>query len=868
MSTITIYIAPSTQRPILSALLDLSAAGYLMPFAWWESSADPGSAPDRQNPELLVVNHGRLGRTNLQVLRTQVGLQRIRLVMLVPIGAPQVEALPREAEIYFKELPFTAGVHVHYTRVLIPYGENYDANAIGRPGWHDYMLSPESTQSPEHPAVPWWTAPHQIPGAAGFDLAVYGGILTGMDISPIDNLPVDISDEIIITRHFLREADMSQVETQLKKSVLNIQTPPVPRRLDQGQAIQPFPDSLQWAAYLADKWAEISRPVLLTGREEMPRQRSDRVGAWQILKAFFAFMFTSLLGAPGRWLDRMIIKTKAALAGTVSSIVFGSSSPVSVLVGGVDAKGMPISWVDLSVAAANLRESLHGAGLTRPVNRSRSLASLWTDFHNGICAMLDGTAYNNLGLVAGEYYMSDWSAVIPLDAKASTYTVENNSQYLARGTRVECWQIPQVEAVAQLMDTSLAQEQAGANSRQQEAADFAQWREDNASRFIPRVGAHLAQWGKHLQQEIQFYLQRIEELTQDSPEQDVTYKQNRLAHVMRILVAVLGLSIGVLALIYFFEWLSPMLLLIIGIVWFISWLFGTMLAFYRGQREVFAMLMTRTTGDETLRVCTENLARVLDDMEAVATAHRQLDHWASLMREFLRNPLPVVEVTQTNEDVEVTLPVGMRVEVMTASQSAIDSAAAALRAQIYTQGWVTRAWEAAESVKTIFFTPDQQQLHSHNPFIMEADTGRNSDPLNRWVEGVLADGVSSNYGTVVWDYCRDLIAQAEPNFLTISPTREGLSFQQFVGEFGKTASGSVYREMLKAPARADNKALTDPLARIVHPIENGMSRCVLLMDQTNALEATDFVFSEPQRIPVTPEDPSRSQPGPEVPFRF
>lgn len=869
MSAITIYIAPGNQRSLLSALIDLSASGHVLPFAWWEPGDDPERAVDRQNPELLYVANGRVHRTNLHTLDTQIGVRTLRLQLIVPIGSPEYQALPVAAEIYLHDIRFSTGIDVHYTRILVPYGDNCDPHATGRAGWHDFMVSPESTKAPQHTAVPWWTQPQEIPGACAFALAMYGGIIAANPVSPLDSLPDDVSDDVIVTRHFYREADMSQIEEELRQAVLDINVPPVPRRLDQGQVIQPFPDPLQWSAYLADKWAENSSGLLLTERQQLPQNASERIGAWQVLKAFFSFLFTSLIGAPGRWLDRMILKTKAAIAGTVSRVVFGDAQPVNVLVAGVDAQGRPVQLEDLRLAASTLRDSLQQAGLTPPVSHERSLASLWTDFHNGICAMLDGSGNASLGLTTGDYYMNDWNAVVPLDPQQSTFTIEHHSQFVPSGTRIECWQAMEAAAVVEALEKAATHEPQAMAKRQQDALRLTQWQQENSLRFIPRIGMHLADISKRLRSEREYYLQAIQQLTQESSEQDFKNKQRKLARLMRILVAVLGLGIGAIALIYFFGWMSTMIMFIVSLVWLLIWLISTIIAFYRGQREVFAMLMTRSTSDDTLRVYTENLARVLDDTEALATAQRQLDHWASLMREFLRDPLHSMKEDHADNTKADNLPKGMRVEKMTAPQDAINKAAAHLRAQIFTQGWVTRAWEATEAAKVEFFSPDQVHINKNLPFVMEADTCTESSPLNRWVVGVCTQGMNSNFGTHVWEYCRDVLAKAEPNFLGINPTPEGVSFQEFVNGFNRSDSGSVYREILKASARSDNKALTQPNQRFVHMSENGLSRSVILMDQTQSLMASDFVFSEQRTEVHSPMMDEVVAPAiPEPPYRF
>lgn len=868
MSTFTIFIAPPNQRRILSAMLDLSSAGYLLPCVWWESSQNPLEAPDRANPTLLYIAHGKVQPVTLQQIMTQHGLKLLRMVLLVPIGNEEYVALPRHAETYFHDIQITGGVEAHRMRVLIPYGDAYDENACGRAGWYDYMLSPESTRAPEHPAVQWWTNEERLPGAIAFGVATHGGVLSGVGESPSDQLGADISDDIIMTRQFMRVADLSEVDQQLREKVLDVRSyPPRPRRLDQGQAIQPYPHPHQAAAYLADVWAQTNAPLLITARQQIPQHKEERVGAGQILKQFFAFFFQSLIGAPGRWLDRMIVQTKAAIADRVSTVVFGAHAPISVIVGGVSAQGVPVNWLELNEAAGQLRTAMAHEGLAMPIPAERPLANLWTDFRSAICSMVDGSGYQRLKIRAGEYYIDNWDAIIALEDKESTFTVTTPSKFLPHGASVESWQVSRAEDLDRVMETALKHEQSSVVEREHERRELAEWRNRNFTRFIPRIGLHLAQWGNNLKAESQFYMTEIQKLSNTEVAVDMHAQQKRVARLLRIIFLLALLGVAAFLGLYFLAWIGAVLLSVFLGITFLSWLFGSAIAFYQGQRQVFALLHTRQTSDETLKVYTENLARVLDDMQAVALAHRQLDQWATLMRAFLKDPLPVEKKRTDAVRTDVVLPEGIHVEKITASQESIAEAAAKLRAGIFRQGWLTQAWEAAAEKKIAFFTPDQQQLYRDRQFPMEAESARPGDALCNWAQGAHRYGVLSQHGDRLWETCQNHIKQVGTSFMQMNLTSEGLSYEQFINGFTNAATGSVDREILTASARADNKALTPMETRFTHTSEDGLSHFMLMVDQTRSLFASDLVFSKKSMNFVVSPDVSNER-GTPPPFGF
>ena len=79
-SSAVLIVAPPSQRPVLAALADLSAAGLLAPFAWVEAPRDPENAQDCLDPRTVEVRDGALSASTYSRLVNHHGLAHLRLL--------------------------------------------------------------------------------------------------------------------------------------------------------------------------------------------------------------------------------------------------------------------------------------------------------------------------------------------------------------------------------------------------------------------------------------------------------------------------------------------------------------------------------------------------------------------------------------------------------------------------------------------------------------------------------------------------------------------------------------------------------------------------------------------------------------------
>ena len=267
----SILIGPPSQRPILESLLDLSAAGALEAFTWIEAGSDPASEADREDPRALRIADGQISSTTFSKSVNVRRLARLRIVILVPVGHPDADALTASAENFYQSLDIPGGASRVFVRVLIPWSAEPIAAELGRPGWNDVMLSPEGTAEPEFAAVPWWNDPLSIPGAAAAGVAVQAGLLPGLDEAPADDEKPGMSTDVPLARTFIRRIDAEAVESALKERVLRIdEQVPAPTR-STGSSVPPYASPENLIRDTAAVWTTRHEPSVRRPGPQIPQ---------------------------------------------------------------------------------------------------------------------------------------------------------------------------------------------------------------------------------------------------------------------------------------------------------------------------------------------------------------------------------------------------------------------------------------------------------------------------------------------------------------------------------------------------------------------------------------------------------------------
>ena len=254
-SSAVLIVAPPSQRPVLAALADLSAAGLLAPFAWVEAPRDPENAQDCLDPRTVEVRDGALSASTYSRLVNHHGLAHLRLLVLVPVGHPAGDALPATAEQFYQLLGLPNGAVRHSVRVVVPWSADPLPAELGRIGWEDVMVSPESTADPGFNQVPWWNNPATVPGAVAVALSVQAGIAGAVRQAPYDEAGPDTSLDVQVARCFVRVTDAHDVEDKLRHQVLRLSgTFPRPNQVSVGMQVMPYADPEARIEALTQAW--------------------------------------------------------------------------------------------------------------------------------------------------------------------------------------------------------------------------------------------------------------------------------------------------------------------------------------------------------------------------------------------------------------------------------------------------------------------------------------------------------------------------------------------------------------------------------------------------------------------------------------
>lgn len=753
MTSETIFVAPPNQRAVLSALIDLSALGLLRPFGWINAPGDPGQAPDHHDPKMVWVKDGTLSLKSLGEVAHRHDVDGLNLILLVPLGLGSEEALSRDAESFYQERIGFSSRGSSNTRVLIPWTDSGEVEALGRSGWRNVLLSPEISRDPKFNGVPWWgDAPH-IPGIVATDLAALGGLTGVVEATPFDGHSGFHSDRVQVVKTFSRITDGKEIENDLRSRVLALgKFYPAPEMEGSRTAIRPYPRPEAVTSGAADGWAHVHQPSLRSVREELPGPAQQQVSLGQALAWFFSFMKSALFGAPRRWLSdkTRALNTKIAQAST--SMIFGDASGYGVVFGGITEDGKPVGWEEIlsrvGKDTGSSRDPLAGAYQGEgSVNQG-----LWSDMVQGSLSLLDGSDYEPLGIRGESGYVANVDAVVP-GPDEGTFVVDPKVSRVVPQPVLKAWdELAVSTAMIALKDASHEQGPQAA-AADTELNRLSVWRERNFTRFVPRIGHYLADWFQRTYQEIGQHEAEISALMNSAQDAGLEAKQAKLGRILRVATAV---AVFVLLLVGVLGWMKVIRGVDAGIVAgvvVVLWLISAIVVFALLQRDVFQARYRREAGAGRLEVLQGHLGVLEGDLRRIGDAYRQYLQWSSLLSDFTADPLGDQKTDVVSAQVPNVTPQNMEVATLLSDTKNIEDTAAVLRAASFGQGWLTAAWGAFRSHTSDYLNPDQRFRWVNNEIFMEADSGLLGSPLANWAKGVEERGVISSEGRRMWQEC-------------------------------------------------------------------------------------------------------------------
>ncbi|MBW3068567.1 hypothetical protein GZ998_03440 [Actinomyces sp. 594] len=846
---VTIYIAPRSQRPVLAALTDLSAAGLLSPFHWIESGPDPSADPAQQDPLTLAVNQGQVSALRFSRAVNRHAVEVVRLIVVVPVGHEARDALSALAELHFQGLGIPGQARRECVRVLVPWSDAPIPGELGHQGWHNVMLSPEVSADPAFTVSGWWLTPEAIPGCAAVGLAVQGGITGTVSAAPEDDQRPSTSDYVKITRTFVRVADARAVEDALRSQVTSIAAHyPQPIRSDTGVPVAGFPDPGERVVQAAADWERrhgkhLRRPPARLADASPPRS----MGAWKLLKMFFAFLLKALAGAPGDWLRKQIAGIKAGIAGSVSAAVFGPDSPVRVVVGGVDASGQPASWQELSRLAAQASASIPEEFPRAPQPAARDFGGLWQDLISGSRALLDGSGCEELRLTAYEGYVPERDLVAPSGEDEGSLRLPQAIDPLPADTVLHAWDELETQRVRRVLQKAAAENGPRAATAQEYLRRIESWHTRNSRRFVPLIGRAIARHWEAARADIRDTQARLDELRAQDFGQEIEHEQRSLAKILRLLLLVLGIAVGV-----------PLVLTVLGrMSWFalgitvggalLIWLLASVWIFAVRQREVFRLIFLTESRSAQLPELEANLRMAIEDLSAIGEAYAQFNRWAAIITEFLADPLGEQQATAPTHDSRGVPPEPLQHVTVEVDQRHAADVAAELRRQVFTVGWLSEAWDAFEAAVADDLTPEQRSAYNAGHLNLLNEPGHAGSALANWEQGVLHAGVRSSAGLDKWRTCLGLLADSTGprlDLAVITSDGERRAVAAYREDLSTPASRPVISQVLSPAAHATGRALTSLANHWFTESTRGLSQTMVLAASTDPIPSGEFVFPQ------------------------
>ncbi|MDO4791014.1 MAG: hypothetical protein Q3999_00835 [Buchananella hordeovulneris] len=840
MVATSIYIAPPSLRPLLEAMLDLSATGVVGDFHWLEAPADPQAQPDCHDPHLVQVSGGRAALVNLASVEQHPATTSVRYIYLVPVGNPRYPAATRTAEIFYRDHALGQALKARFVRLLIPLGLEPDPNARGEAGCFDIMLSSELSIRPSAGPVYWEARKEEIWSAAAVGVAAQGACLQGVPEAPTDRLHEDNDTHVNVVRTFVDLVDAGEVMAQVKAKTLDLSHLPRLRNRS-GHAIARYPEPALATRDVADRWAQLSAPQVVRQTSPLPQTHAVQMGIGEALKEFFSFMGQALRSAPRTWMMEKLFQARAVLSSGVCNYLYGNNDSVQLVLGGVTSEGVPADWHQIQTAAAYTSPGLAnmaGCGQFAPPN----FAGLWKTLVSGATSLVDSQGQPELGVTPGEYYVDDPTLVAPY-GPAAAFTLPTTVGSLRQGATLRPWQALELDnAAAELHQHASAMQpnsaQAGALLNQLSA-----WRQEHSFSYLPRVGAHLASWLQSQQEEGRKLLEQFRQLESQELEAQISRQERKFKVISRVLLGILLLVLigsGVMAGLDLLGFTWPIFAAVAGGA-IVSWLVGMFIAFWVTHKSIFQLLRQRSASPETKRILEQNIAAVVENIGNISRCYGQFLVWAELLSTFMANPLDRTSQEEEKSRPASALPINVRSHKLTASPQEVENCAARLRGAVFLQGWLSEAWSAFEQtvVHSRRIDADDRLGINKAELSVYGSEAAPGSPLTQWLAGVQSEGLGSRYNETLWDRCLTLLQTRSSELISLTAQGDFAAEAPLEPQAGGTSS----TELLTAVALVGEKAKVDVARNWFYAAREGLSATQVLVQSTVDIPASEFKFA-------------------------
>lgn len=852
MSVLTIILGPrGALDEVRDALADWSAAGLVDPFLWTR----PELLADGADSALLVQD-GREQGVSLQAIAGRSRVERVRICVLVPAMDGLLRASVQE-ELALADLVDRSFGQVPVTRarfIVTRSDEDPLLPGLVLGGWHNIIVSPEDSAGPGmgRQRLGGDVPAEVISRQAAATLAGLAGLWRGLAESPLDAERMADGERVRLGRSYFRRLATDEVTERLREGVLSMRDGlPLPAQF--GVPTVYVPEEEAAARQMSDRLWDKHAGVLRGPREQFVASEAKPIRGGEAVRLFLSFLWAALKRAPKSWVKGVVAGVQASTANALQGFMFGRDpASYQVVIGGAVAGGMPASWADFRAAVSSLDRAID-PGRASDGSAYADLSALWQDYAAASLTLADagersqGLAPIAVGETSG--IMRRVERIVPGPAESFRELPPHIASSVGAAS-IEPFDVLGAYDLDRRMRVVAEQPRMSVDASGV-IEHLSAWRQRHGASFAARVGARIAEALTGVQQEIRtLYGQLSSVSSPDDLLARLQARQQQLSNIMWVLAAIflvaiaVGITLGVMEV---YEWWVA-LCVVLGLL--LAWLISGFIVFVQGQRDLFAFLNRRREVQTNEEIARRNIQHALRDAKRLADAYVQFLAWSRVIGTMLANPFGErPRDTGEQRDGITGLPMASRTGRVVAQEAHIADAAARLRRDLFSPGWLGESWTALLAGAAGRIGPRGVELEGQ-PLMIYRDLGDGEHSLlNLWAASLLRDGVDAVIGERAWERIMQLLQTQHQGIVTsmLRQVRDASEPEGVITEYEAFMSG-IDRE--PGPGdRLDDRILTDAarargLSRIgaswPQRAQRGLDRMELLVQLSEPFDAFEL----------------------------
>lgn len=876
MPAVTVFLAPDGPAAgVLDVLTDLSAADLVDPFLWVVGE-DVSTERRIGGPvPAVLVDRGNRSSTTVDVELAETTHDRRRLCVVVPAdGAGTPVGIDVEQRL--RTLVENAGGGTAPTtpvRVVVSrLGDHAEPEILDRSGWHNIVLAAEEAYGPNKAGVALHRTddPVEIGRRAAPVVAGLVGLWTGIDATPLDDDRTPTA--VRMGRAFYRRIDATAVERELRARVLAPGVP-LPRPHGDNVVADRADNAPALCHRMAFEWWGRHRQRMVEDPQPYRPPPPLPTGGWALLKLLLKFVWGRLRNAPQEWYQSLVVRGRVAAARRVHDAVLGADDGAyTVVVRGVDNRGLPADWHDLELASGRIDASLarqEGTGFApRP-----DLRAVWDDFAGGAMALVDAGQHGPVAAVRAE------GNPLVLRAVAEAVPPPDDVFRDVDGD-VHPGDVLGTDALHMRLDHRSRQDPFQADEAGRTRQALTAWQARHGGTYTAQVGAVLATEWRATFGRIREYLHWLGQAAEaDQPDP----RTGRTATVISWVLGLIAIAcIGTAIVLGTNGTLRPLPAILLGAVPPLAWLGWFVWTFLKEQREVFRLLVSRRELESRLDVVLSNLRQAVIDLRRLSDGYEQYLVWSRVLSAVLHDPFGGPPAPDAAGPAIVRgLPRTLRVARATVDEHGMGAATDALRQTLYRTGWIGNPW--AEHLRRA-----GEQMGRHDlvgdawPGLLDLRGLVAESPLARWADVLDERGTSPSIGDAAWTWLLGQLRTQRPDLAVgLLAAVQGVQTGDPVEDLTTFLADIDHQR--PAPKQAFDAAhftvagLAAERGRIdVHQVLGarlGLSRVDVLVQLSVACPAWDFALTDRREVsvdrgkepPPFPDRPDDDVDLPEVP---